>query len=280
MKSNIRSGDKPPENRCIYVGLACCLSFLIILSSCSTNKKIAYFQDVPDSIYRAASHISAGAFTDPVIQPNDILQVSILTLDPAANNILTTANTSSFSVQPGSSVVSGTPQAISGFLVDSRGYIELPVIGKIRLAGLTTAIARDSIHNAVSRFYKDPVINVRFTNFSITVLGEVARPATYVVPSEKVSVIDAIGMAGDLTIFGKRENVLLVRDSAGQKQFIRFNLNSSQTFLSPYYYLRQGDVVYVEPNKAKVASSDARGSRNIALIASGLSVIIALITRL
>ncbi|MBC8035162.1 MAG: polysaccharide biosynthesis/export family protein [Chitinophagaceae bacterium] len=279
MKSNIRSARKAPETPLALMAYSALL-FGFLLSSCSTNKKITYFQDIPDSLYISSHNLPVNSFKDPVIQPNDILQITILTLDPEANNILTSANSASFSVQPGSSNNPAAAQPITGFLVDRNGFIELPVVGKIKLAGLTTADARDSIHDLVGRFYKGPVVNVRFTNYSITVLGEVARPATYVVPNEKLSIMDAIGIAGDLTIYGKRENVLLVRDSAGQKQFVRFNLNSSATFSSPYFYLKQGDMIYVEPNKSRITSSDATTNRNITLAASGISVLIILLSRL
>ncbi|NII28894.1 hypothetical protein HB364_27700 [Pseudoflavitalea sp. X16] len=256
------------------------LCTIMLASSCGTNKNIPYFKDIPDSLYGSPKSIPSFAFKDPLIQANDILQISILTLDPQVNNILTAANSTSYAVQPGSANLPATASAVTGFLVDKNGMVELPVIGKIQVAGLTTAVARDTIHNKVAAFYKDPVVNVRFANFNITVLGEVARPATYVVPSEKVSILDAIGMAGDLTIFGKRENVLLIRDSMGAKQVVRFDLNSSSTLLSPYFYLRQGDVVYVEPNKSKVASTDAVRTRNLTLAASGISLLIVILTRL
>jgi len=262
---------------CLLFG---CILWSCFLSSCITNKKVPYFQDISDSVYLAPGKIKSLGFSDPVIQPNDLLQVSILTLDPEANTALTANNTSSFSVQPGSSSSPASPSAINGFLVDREGMIEVPIIGKVKVSGLTTSIARDSIHQKVAQYYNNPVVNVRFVNFSITVLGEVGRPATYVVPNEKVSILDAIGMAGDLTIYGKRENVLLVRDSAGSKQYIRFNLNSSETFTSPYFYLRQGDMVYVEPAKSKIAATDAARTRNITLAATGLSLLIVIISRL
>jgi polysaccharide export outer membrane protein len=278
MKSNIRGGRGTLSNGIFCSGFSYFL-FVLILSSCTTNKNITYFKDIPDSLYRVTHNITQVPFADPLIQPGDLLQISILTLDPEANNVLTSNNSGNYSVQPGSSNGGNTPSTITGFLIDKDGYIEIPIAGKIKLSGLTTSEARDSIHRAISNYYKDPVVNVRFANFSVTVLGEVARPATYVVPNEKISILDAIGMAGDLTIFGKRENVLLVRDSAGRKQFTRFNLNSSETFTSPYFYLRQGDMVYVEPNKSKVVSTDAVRTRNITLLASGLTVLIAIITR-
>lgn len=252
----------------------------IIGCSCSTNKKISYFKDIPDSVFLQARNIQTTSFEDPLIQPNDILQVSILTLDPQINNVLTTSNTASYTVQPGNSSSNAAASSITGYMVDKNGMIELPMVGKIKVSGMSSIEVRDAIHEKVSVYYNKPVISVRFANFSITVLGEVTKPATYVVPNEKISVLDAIGMAGDLTIYGKRENVLLIRDSLGQKQSVRFDLNSSKMFSSPYFYLRQGDVIYVEPSKSKVAASDASKSRSIALVASGLSLLIVLFSRL
>jgi polysaccharide export outer membrane protein len=277
---------KPMSTRAFYSPglnfyvLTATIYIITILSSCASNKRISYFKDIPDSIFLAARNINTASFEEPVIQPNDILQVSILSLDPQLNNMLTSANSAVFSVQPSSANLPTTAPSISGFLVDKKGMIELPVAGKIKVAGLSTAQARDFIHDRVAIFYRDPVINVRFANFNITVLGEVARPATYIVPNEKLSVLDAIGMAGDLTIYGKRENVLLVRDSAGQKKYVRFDLNSSNMFNSPYFYLRQGDVIYVEPGKSKIAASDGVRNRNITLVASGLSLLIVFFSKI
>ncbi len=279
MKNTINTGSLPRIlNHCAFYTA---LFTIVLLSSCSTNKKISYFRDIPDSIFLAARNINTTSFEEPLIQLNDILQVSILSLDPQLNNMLTSANSVAFSVQPSSSnLTSASSATISGFLVDKKGMIELPVIGKIKVSGMSTAEARDFIHDRVAIFYKDPVINVRFANFNITVLGEVARPATYVVPNEKLSVLDAIGMAGDLTIYGKRENILLVRDSGGQKKYVRFDLNSSGMFNSPYFYLRQGDVIYIEPAKSKIAASDGVRNRNITLAASGLSLLIVFFSKI
>jgi polysaccharide biosynthesis/export protein len=259
--------------------LGCCLTILV---SCNSTKRIAYFQDIPDSIAKDGKLIKSSAFADPVIQPNDILQVSILTLDPGNDNTNTlgNANASTYSVQPSSSNSTAVAQGVPGFLVDKNGYIELPIVGRVKVAGLTTAVARDTIYNRVEEFNQTPVVNVRFANFNITVLGEVNRPAIYTVPNEKVSILDAIGMAGDLTIYGKRNNILLIRDSVGHKQFVRFDLNKSESFTSRYFYMRQGDVLYVEPNKAKINAMDATRTRNFAIAASALSVLIILLSRI
>jgi polysaccharide export outer membrane protein len=143
----------------------------------------------------------------------------------------------------------------------------------------TTDQVRDAVRTKAAEFYKDPVVNVRFANFKITVLGEVTRPASYVMPNEKITLLDAIGAAGDLTIYGRRENILLIRDNNGNKEFIRFNLNDSKIFSSPYFYLRQGDVVYVEPNKSKVVSTDVAQVRRISIMATVLTLLIVVASR-
>jgi len=146
--------------------------------------------------------------------------------------------------------------------------------------GKTTDSVREEIKTKAATYYKDPVVNVRFANFKITVLGEVNKPSTYVMPNEKVTLLDALGAAGDLTIYGKRENVLLIRDNNGKKEFVRLNLNQSNIFSSPYFYLHQGDVVYVEPNKSKVSSTDFAQVKRISILASVLSLLIVAVSRI
>src|SRR5690606_13432793 len=148
------------------------------------------------------------------------------------------------------------------------------LIGKVQVVGLTTYQAREKITKLAEQYYKDPTVQVRFANFKVTVLGEVTRPATYTVPNEKVTVLDALGLAGDMTIYGKRENVLLVREQNGQKELVRLNLNDSEVFSSPYFYLRQNDVIYIEPGKAKAAANNAARTQTFAIIVSLVSVLI------
>src|SRR5690606_20590184 len=126
--------------------------------------------------------------------------------------------------------------------------------------------AREVIRNKAASYLVDPNVQVRFVNFKVTVIGEVGKPATYAFQNEKVSILDAIGMAGDLTIYGKRENVLLIRETSNGKEMIRFNLNKSDIFNSPYYYLKQNDIVYVEPSKSKIANTDASRTRTFAIV--------------
>ncbi len=168
---------------------------------------------------------------------------------------------------------------MQGFLVDRDGNIELPLVKKIKVAGFTTSQAKEAIRQKAAIYYKEPVVNVRFANFYISILGEVNRPAQYTIPNEKATVLDAIALAGDMTVYGRRENVLLIRELDGKKYATRFNLNSSQVFENPYFYLRQGDVIYVEPNKARASVNDVRTVRNIGIITSIASVLIIAISR-
>jgi len=251
----------------------------IFTFACSTPKNITYFKDVPDTIKRKV--VEDSKYSIPTIQPDDVLQVNIQTLDPSTTTLLNQANTTT--IWPGANnAASGAPAAqnISGYLVDGDGYVLLPLLGKVYAKGKTTSQVRDDIQAKAAAFYKDPVVTVRFTNFKVTVLGEVTRPSSYIMQSEKVSLLDAIGMAGDLTIYGKRENVLLIREGDKKKEFIRFNLNDSKIFQSEYFYLKQGDIVYIEPNKSKVNSTDASRLRNITIAGSALSVLIVLISRI
>jgi polysaccharide export outer membrane protein len=249
-----------------------------IFSSCKSYKNIAYFKDFSDT--SAHTSVAAAPFRSPVIQPDDLLTISMQTIDPDVNAVLN-GNTLTAVSNAGISPLSlPTTQYTPGYLVDKNGEVELPFAGKIKLEGYTTVEARDVIRTMMSKYVKDPIVNVKFANFKITVLGEVMRPASYIMPTEKVTIFDALGQAGDLTIYGRRENVLVIRDSANnQKSMAHLNLNSKDVISSPYFYLQPNDVVYVEPNKSKAASTDAVKNRNFAIIASLLSVLVVLATR-
>ncbi|HEY9259415.1 polysaccharide biosynthesis/export family protein [Chitinophaga sp.] len=248
----------------------------LLVTSCSAPKNITYFKDVPDTIRQKG--IQQAAYATPLIQADDILQITIQTLDPTATSML---NQSGASVPvAGGTAAAPVATSVSGYLVDKDGYVVLPLIGKITVQGKTTDSVREEIKTIAATYYKDPVVNVRFANFKITVLGEVNKPSTYVMPNEKVTLLDALGAAGDLTIYGKRENILLIRDNNGKKEFVRLNLNESNIFSSPYFFLRQGDVVYVEPNKSKVSSTDLSQVKRISIMASVLSLLIVVVSRI
>jgi polysaccharide export outer membrane protein len=254
------------------------ISVAILSIGCGSTKNVPYFQDV--ALIGNSDLANTAKFAEPVIQSDDILSISVFTLDPITNMIVNQVSSQALSSASGSSVSLNATPPSSGFLVDKNGEIDLSLVGKVRVLGLTTFEARDLIKSKASQVYNNPNVQVRFANFKVTVLGEVSRPASYVLPNEKVSVLDALGLAGDLTIYGRRENVILIRDKEGRKEFARLNLNTKEIFNSPYFYLKQNDVIYVEPNKGKAASLNASRTQTIALIGTGLTVLIALISRL
>lgn len=257
---------------------------MFLFQSCVTYKNPAYFQDFADTAKPAIA--KTVPFKTPTIQPDDILSITIQTIDNDISGLLN--NTNSISGNTSAVPVNGatTPaltasgqQTVNGYLVDKDGMVELPFIGKVKLSGLTTVEAKDFIKKEAEKQFNNPVVNVRFSNFKITVLGEVTRPAAYISPNERVNIFDAVGMAGDITIYGKKESVLLLRDTLGDKQMIRLNLNSKDIVSSPYFYLQPNDIIYVEPNKYKVINADAVRNRNITIAASVLSVAIVFLSR-
>jgi polysaccharide biosynthesis/export protein len=250
------------------------------MQSCTTYKHIPYFQDVPDS---ARLTIQNTRYNNLVIQPDDQLYVNIQTMDPEANMIFgQNVVPSGLGLPTISGLATGATSSSASsaqYLVNSKGEIDIPILGILHIGGLTTEQATDTIRTKASEFYKGPSVNVRFANLKVTLLGEVNRPGTYILTNEKNTIYDALGVAGDLTLFGKRYNILLVRDSAGSTQMIRFSLNSKDLVKQDFFYLKQNDMIYVEPEKTKIASLDATKARNYAIAASALSILIVIATR-
>ncbi|KQR72122.1 polysaccharide biosynthesis/export family protein [Pedobacter sp. Leaf176] len=264
------NNNLPAKDRGIYYLL---LVLFTILTSCVSNKKIAYFQDI--QTVDQAQLENATKFVEPTIQPDDILSVNIFTLNPQSGVVVNqAANTPALGGNTNNSLSTQN----TGFLVDKDGDIEISLVGKVKVSGLTTYQARELIREKVSVYYKEPNVQLRFSNFKVSVLGEVNAPSAYTLPNEKVSILDALSLAGDLTIYGRRDNILVVRDSNGKKEFARLNLNSSKVFSSPFYYLQQNDVIYVEPNKARVSANNAAQIQTIGVITSIISVLVVAIS--
>jgi len=212
----------------------------------------------------------------PKIQINDILTIVVTAADPkvtAPFNPVSTMTSSNLSQQVDLAL---RPT----YTVDGKGDITLPLLGKVHVAGLTRVEAIEKIRLELSQYIKDPGVNMNFNNFRVSVLGEVARPGSFILPTERATVLEALGMAGDLTIRGVRQNVLLIREVNGQKTMHRLDLTQQNTLNSPYYYLAQNDVIYVEPNKAQINSSKLGANTNIIIsIASLLITVISVLTR-
>jgi polysaccharide export outer membrane protein len=183
---------------------------------------------------------------EPIIQTGDILFVGVTSLDAVSSalfNFSATGTSGGASILPANTTV--------GLLVNADGMIELPKLGKILARGKTKDQLRSSMIDALQPYLKEPVVTIRFMNYRVTVLGEVNRPGTLPILNERVSILEALGLAGDLTMYGNRNNILLIHENNGVKETKRLTLNDYSIFSSPYYYLQNNDVIYVEPNKAK-----------------------------
>lgn len=220
-------------------------------TSCVSPQSIIYFQGDTASISKAKIKESYV----PVIESNDMLSIVVGSLNQEANAIFNSANeyaTTSTSYGSGSS----SGRQPFGYLVDRDGNIELPLVGKIKVEGLTTPIAADTIRGRLQMYLKEPSVNIKNINFKVSVLGEVNRPAVYVVPDEKITLPEILSLAGDLTIYGRRNNVMIIREEKGERQYARIDLTSRKIFESPFYYMHKNDVIYVEPIKAKMNTTD------------------------
>lgn len=215
--------------------------FLIILSvSCRTAKKVVYFQNLEnDSLV-----VSMPSFT-PVFKQDDFLSIIVTGEDLEAAKIYNLPAT----VATNQGYTIGNP-AMYGYLVNSKGEISLPVLGKIKAEGKSRAELEDEIIALLEGHLKNPTVQIQILNFKVTVLGDVKSPGTFKIPNERITVLEAIGLAGDLRMSGERENIKVIRDSSGVKKEYMINLTTKDVFRSPAYYLQQNDVVYVQPNVA------------------------------
>ncbi|MBP1663454.1 MAG: Polysaccharide biosynthesis/export protein [Bacteroidetes bacterium] len=244
-------------------------SILIFLTGCTTQKELAYFNTITSGSTESLNAQIKNARPEPKILVDDRLTITVSAIDPNAVAVYNLPFVSYAS--PGSDQIYSSP-VLQSYLVNPDGKINFPVLGKIKLEGLTLPEASDLIKNKLSEHVENPIVNIQFVNFRITVLGEVLRPGQFTIPNERVTILDALGLAGDMTIYGRRDNVLITRNNNGKLEFARINLNSDEIFKSPYYYLQQNDVIYIEPNTVKSISS-----QNIPLYLSSLSTLATLV---
>lgn len=254
------------------------LAFAILMSACSTSRSsLTYFEDIDSRIAQFETDTA-----DLVIAPHDELMISVTSFVPEATaqynlpptNLSTSENTQI-----------STTYAISTYIVNTQGYIDIPSIGPLKVEGLTTSQLTDSLISIISRTVVDPNVRVQLVNFSVNVIGEVKNPGRFKVNNQRISILDAIAMAGDLTEYGKRDGILLIRESDGKRTVHKLNLNSADILDSPYFYLRQNDVVYIEPNKIRKDNSKYNQNNAYKLsvtstVVSAVSVIASLVIAL
>ena len=251
-------------------GLAGLALILVFLSetSCVVTKNVVFLHNLQDSASGTEPIVlnNVTPYVDPVILTNDLLSIVIQTTEQGQGNTpITTATVGSFN-------------PYSAFLVDKNGNVELSLIGFVKVAGLTTSEARELIKEKAKEYYKEPVVNVRIANFDIYLMGEVAGGGLKEFPNERINIVDLIASTGDLPLTAKRKNVLLIRSEGDTKKFVRFDLTSTDIFHSPYYWLKQRDIVYVEPSRFKIQSSDQSFTRNLGIFSSLIGLLTLVLT--
>lgn len=247
-------------------GIAGFLVFICLYStSCVPAKNLRYFNDLSDS---AIVHLPVMEKPAAIIMPDDILEIRIAGANPETSALLNSYSSNTNAAN------SANPT--SAYLVDNKGDVEFPIMGKIHAAGLGKEEFRDRLKERVSKYLKDPLVSVKFTNFRFSVLGEVKAPGSFLVPHERVTVLEALGLSGDMTTYSRRTNVRVIRDSSGHREVGQLDFTNKDVFTSKYYYLQRNDVVYVEAEKSKSRFEDF--SRVSAVVATMASVIALAVT--
>jgi len=243
------------------------LSLLFLCSSCASKKDVVYYQNIDGMT--ASQNVNSYEIK---IQPDDLLMIIVSAEDPEVAvpfNLTSVAISNSGKID----MVTGQ-QTIQSYLVDQSGNIEFPIIGKLKIGGLTRSEALQLLQDKIGFYIKKPIVNLRIMNFKVSLQGEVNVPGTYSIVSERITLPEALSMAKDLTIYGKRNNVLVIREINGVKSYNRVDLTKSDFINTPFYYLAQNDVVYVEPNNTKVNASAV--GPNTSVIISAISILISL----
>ena len=232
----------------LFIGL--CVA--VLLGSCASSKKVAYFQNIDEKQDLTAYHNY-----EPTIKKDDLIKIIVS--------------------GPDEDVVSPYNLNRISYLVDINGYINFPVLGKMKVEGLTLRQLSEKLTTEISKDVKNPIINASFENFKITILGEVRSPGTYTMSSERTTILQALGEAGDLTLGAKRDNIMLIREIDGKYEHIKIDLKKSDIFSSPYYYLCQNDVIYVTPTSSRTFAGSSQ-SAMIPILTSTVGLIISIVT--
>ena len=239
---------------------------IAVFSSCNSNKNIIYLQS------NGEQPMTGQSITyEPVLKSDDVLMIVV---SAENSEVAAPYNMKLVSVLDNSDLASGR-ERIQTYLIDKDGAVEFPMFGKIKLAGLTRIEAIQKVKSLLTNHIKDPLVNIRILNFKVSVLGEVNKPGVHTIQSERITLLEALSLSGDLTIYGKRNSILIIREIEGEKVIKKVDITKRDFINSPYYYLSQNDVIYVEPNKTKVNASVV--GPNITVGISALSLIITII---
>jgi polysaccharide export outer membrane protein len=254
---------------------AAVILFAATLPSCTNTRTLIYMQGQFDT-----AKLREVKVQENVIQKGDILSIIVYSDNPEATKIynqqLITAGTAG-AIPGGGTVetsgISGNSPSAGGYLVDENGNIEFQGLGLLHVDSLTKAQLKDTLNDKLKNYLTNPYVTVRFQNYRFTMLGEVSRPGIFSIPGDHLSLLQALGMAGDMTFYGRRDNILVIRETNGIRQFARLDITKPEIMASPFFYLQSNDVVIVEPTKKKVAANDQTALRNVSIAASVISTL-------
>ncbi len=254
--------------------VACLLYVINCCVGCGDIKKLQYLQGSFDT-----AQVASYAVAEPVIQKNDLLGITVFSDNPKASAIYNQPSAASTSV-PGlaeESMPVGTTGA-RGYLVDQNGNIQFQGLGDLHVEGMTKKQVAGLLDDSLAKYLQNPYYDIRFLNYKITIIGDVAKPSVYSIPSERVTILEALGLAGDLNVTARRDNLLIIREQNGKREFGRIDLTKPDIFNSPYFQLKQNDVVYVDLTRNKAAQNSQATVRNVTLATSILSTVALFIT--
>ena len=241
------------------------LCLIAFLASCSAPKEVLYLQDIA-----SIKEENLDKNYEVIIHKDDLLAILVNSKDP---ELALPFNMPVVTYQIGAQTTA--QQRLLGYLVDQNGDIDFPILGKIHVEGLTRMQVTELIKQKLMSedLIKDPIVTVQFLNFKVSVMGEVTRPGTFDISGDRITLLEALSMAGDLTIYGRRDRVAVIREKDGKRRILYHDLRSSDIFQSPCYYLQQNDIVYVEPNKAKTGQSRINSNNSVGVWLSAVSVL-------
>jgi polysaccharide export outer membrane protein len=255
------------------------LTILILQSGCRVNRPVPYFGGGIDSLPPTDF-----VLPEQVIQRGDVLSITFYSDNPAATQIFNQASGTALNTSPMSSRLqtSEAAGANGGYLVDVEGNIRMHALGKITAAGLTKKQLETTLLDRIKELgvLTNPYCVIRFSNFRVTVLGEVKAPGVYQLPSEKASILEALGLAGDITVYGRKDNVMVVREMEGKRTYAKLDLTRNDIFSSPYYFIRQNDVIVVTPDEGQPTARDLEVQRKVTIMVSIVSMLVLLTTAL
>ena len=244
------------------------------LPSCTNTRALIYMQGQFDT-----AKLRQVTVQENVIQKGDILNIIVYSDNPEATRIynqqLITAGTAGAALGGGGDAggVAGNAPSSGGYLVDEKGNIEFQGLGLVHVDSLTKEQLKDTLIDKLKNYLTNPYITVRFTNYRFTMLGEIAKPGIFTIPGDHLSLLQALGMAGDMTFYGRRDNILVIRETNGVRQFARLDITKPEIMASPFFYLQANDVVIVEPTKKKIAATDQTTLRNVSIAATVISTL-------